>query len=71
MGVRTVAVYSDADANALHVREADEAVHIGPSEARESYLVGDKIIAAAKDAGAEAIHPGYGFLSETPASRRR
>jgi len=64
MGVRTVAVYSDADANALHVREADEAVHIGPSEARESYLVGDKIIAAAKDTGAEAIHPGYGFLSE-------
>jgi 3-methylcrotonyl-CoA carboxylase alpha subunit len=64
LGVRTVAVYSDADANALHVREADEAVHIGPSPARESYLVGDKIIAAAKQAGAEAIHPGYGFLSE-------
>ncbi|MDB5679811.1 acetyl/propionyl/methylcrotonyl-CoA carboxylase subunit alpha [Sphingomonas bacterium] len=64
MGVRTVAVYSDADANALHVRQADEAVHIGPSPARESYLVGDKIIAAAKQTGAEAIHPGYGFLSE-------
>jgi 3-methylcrotonyl-CoA carboxylase alpha subunit len=64
MGVRTVAVYSDADAKALHVRMADEAVHIGPSPARESYLVGDKIIAAAKDSGAEAIHPGYGFLSE-------
>ncbi|TGX49665.1 acetyl/propionyl/methylcrotonyl-CoA carboxylase subunit alpha [Sphingomonas gei] len=64
MGVRTVAVYSDADANALHVRQADEAVHIGPSPARESYLVGDKIIAAAKATGAEAIHPGYGFLSE-------
>jgi len=64
LGVRTVAVYSDADANALHVREADEAVHIGPSPARESYLVGDKIIAAAKATGAEAIHPGYGFLSE-------
>ena len=64
MGVRTVAVYSDADANALHVRQADEAVHIGPSPARESYLVGDKIIAAAKETGAEAIHPGYGFLSE-------
>ena len=64
MGVRTVAVYSDADAKALHVREADEAVHIGPSPARESYLVGDKIIAAAKASGAEAIHPGYGFLSE-------
>lgn len=64
MGVRTIAVYSDADANALHVREADEAVHIGPSPARESYLVGDKIIAAAQQTGAEAIHPGYGFLSE-------
>ncbi|AQR72711.1 acetyl/propionyl/methylcrotonyl-CoA carboxylase subunit alpha [Sphingomonas sp. LM7] len=64
MGVRTVAVYSDADAGALHVRQADEAVHIGPSPARESYLVGDKIIAAAKATGAEAIHPGYGFLSE-------
>ncbi|MES2271675.1 MAG: acetyl/propionyl/methylcrotonyl-CoA carboxylase subunit alpha [Pseudomonadota bacterium] len=64
MGIRTVAVYSDADAKALHVRQADEAVHIGPSPARESYLVGDKIIAAAKATGAEAIHPGYGFLSE-------
>jgi 3-methylcrotonyl-CoA carboxylase alpha subunit len=64
MGIRTVAVYSDADAKALHVRQADEAVHIGPSPARESYLVGDKIIAAAKASGAEAIHPGYGFLSE-------
>ncbi|WP_294289426.1 acetyl/propionyl/methylcrotonyl-CoA carboxylase subunit alpha [uncultured Sphingomonas sp.] len=64
LGVRTVAVYSDADAEALHVREADDAVHIGPSPARESYLVGDTIIAAAKQTGAEAIHPGYGFLSE-------
>ena len=64
MGVRTVAVFSDADAKALHVRQADEAVHIGPSPARESYLVGEKIIAAAKQTGAEAIHPGYGFLSE-------
>ena len=64
LGVRTVAVYSDADAKALHVREADEAVPIGPSPARESYLVGEKIIAAAKQTGAEAIHPGYGFLSE-------
>jgi 3-methylcrotonyl-CoA carboxylase alpha subunit len=64
MGIRTVAVYSDADARALHVRLADEAVHIGPSPARESYLVGEKIIAAAKATGAEAIHPGYGFLSE-------
>jgi 3-methylcrotonyl-CoA carboxylase alpha subunit len=67
MGVRTVAVYSDADANALHVRQADEAVHIGPSPARESYLVGEKIIAAAKQTSAEAIHPGYGFLSENAA----
>ena len=64
LGIRTVAVYSDADAGALHVREADEAVHIGPSPARESYLVGERIIAAAKATGAEAIHPGYGFLSE-------
>ncbi len=64
LGIRTVAVYSDADAKALHVREADEAVHIGPSPARESYLVGEKIIAAARATGAEAIHPGYGFLSE-------
>ena len=67
LGIRTVAVYSDADAKALHVRQADEAVHIGPSPARESYLVGDKIIAAAKATGAEAIHPGYGFLSENAA----
>ena len=64
MGIATVAVYSDADARALHVRQADEAVHIGPSPAAESYLVGEKIIAAAKETGAEAIHPGYGFLSE-------
>jgi 3-methylcrotonyl-CoA carboxylase alpha subunit len=64
MGIRTVAVYSDADAKALHVRQADEAVHIGPSPAAESYLRGEKIIAAAKETGAQAIHPGYGFLSE-------
>jgi 3-methylcrotonyl-CoA carboxylase alpha subunit len=64
LGIRTVAVYSDADAKALHVRQADEAVHIGPSPAAESYLRGDKIIAAALETGAEAIHPGYGFLSE-------
>lgn len=64
LGIRTVAVYSDADAQALHVREADEAVHIGPAATRESYLVGEKIIAAARQTGAEAIHPGYGFLSE-------
>ncbi|MDR2856675.1 MAG: acetyl/propionyl/methylcrotonyl-CoA carboxylase subunit alpha [Novosphingobium sp.] len=67
LGIRTVAVYSDADADALHVRQADEAVHIGPSPARESYLVGEKIIAAAMAAGAGAIHPGYGFLSENAA----
>ena len=59
MGVRTIAIHSDADARALHVREADEAVHIGPSPARESYLVGERIIAAARETGAEAIHPGY------------
>jgi acetyl-CoA carboxylase biotin carboxylase subunit len=64
LSVRTIAVYSDADAKALHVREADEAVHIGASPAKESYLRGEKIIAAAKQTGAEAIHPGYGFLSE-------
>ena len=64
MGIRTIAVYSDADTKALHVRMADEAVHIGPSSARESYLRGDRIIEAAKATGAAAIHPGYGFLSE-------
>src|SRR4029434_5331590 len=64
LGIRTVAVYSDADSKALHVRMADEAVHIGPSPARESYLVGEKIIEAAKATKAQAIHPGYGFLSE-------
>ena len=64
MGIRTVAVYSDADAKALHVRQADEAVHIGPSPAADSYLRGDRIIAAALETGAEAVHPGYGFLSE-------
>ncbi|MER8639174.1 acetyl/propionyl/methylcrotonyl-CoA carboxylase subunit alpha [Mesorhizobium sp. M1365] len=66
MGVRSIAVYSDADAHALHVEMADEAVHIGASPANESYLRGDKIIAAALATGAEAIHPGYGFLSENP-----
>ena len=64
LGIRTIAVYSDADAKALHVRMADEAVHIGPSAARDSYLVGEKIIAAAQASKAQAIHPGYGFLSE-------
>ena len=64
MGIQTVAVYSDADARAPFVRMADEAVHIGPSPAAQSYLIADKIIAAAKQTGAEAVHPGYGFLSE-------
>jgi 3-methylcrotonyl-CoA carboxylase alpha subunit len=64
MGVRTVAVFSEADANARHTRLADQAVLIGPPPARESYLVVERIIAAAKQTGAEAIHPGYGFLSE-------
>ena len=64
MGIATVAVYSDADANALHVGMADESVHIGPAPASESYLVADKIIAACLATGAEAVHPGYGFLSE-------
>ena len=64
MGIATVAVYSEADANARHVRLADEAVAIGPSPARESYLVVERIIAAAIETGAQAIHPGYGFLSE-------
>ena len=66
MGIATVAVYSDADANALHVQEADEAIHIGPSPAAESYIVIDKIMQAIKQSGAEAVHPGYGFLSENP-----
>jgi len=64
MGIATVAVYSDADRNALHVRMADEAVHIGAAPAAESYLVQDKIIEACRATGADAVHPGYGFLSE-------
>lgn len=64
MGILTVAVYSDADAESLHVHMADEAVYLGPSPSRESYLLADKVIAAAKQTGAQAIHPGYGFLSE-------
>ena len=64
MGIKTVAVYSDADRNALHVRMADEAVHIGPPAANQSYIVIDKIMAAIQQTGAEAVHPGYGFLSE-------
>lgn len=64
LGIKTVAVYSDADANALHVQLADEAMHLGPAPSRESYLCINKIIAAATACGAQAIHPGYGFLSE-------
>ncbi|TWB19429.1 biotin carboxyl carrier protein /biotin carboxylase [Rhizobium sp. ERR 1071] len=64
MGILTVAVYSDADRDALHVEMADESVHIGPAPAAESYLIAEKIIAACKQTGAEAVHPGYGFLSE-------
>ena len=66
LGVKTVIVYSDADATSMAVEMADEAIHIGPSEAAQSYLDADKIIAAVKESGAEAIHPGFGFLSENP-----
>ncbi len=66
MGIKTVAIYSDADRNALHVRMADEAVRIGPAPANESYIVIDKVMDAVRQTGAEAVHPGYGFLSENP-----
>ena len=66
MGIQTVAIYSDADRNALHVQMADEAVHIGPPPASESYIVIDKVMEAIRQTGAEAVHPGYGFLSENP-----
>ena len=71
MGIQTVAVYSDADRDARHVMLADEAVHIGPAASRESYLLADKIIAACKQTGAQAVHPGYGFLSENAEFSRR
>ena len=71
MGIKTVAVYSDADKDARHVMLADEAVNIGPPPSRESYLLADRIIAACKQTGAQAIHPGYGFLSENAAFAKR
>ncbi len=71
MGIKTVAVYSEADKEALHVQMADEAVCIGPAPSRESYLVMDRIIQACKDTGAQAVHPGYGFLSENEEFARR
>src|ERR1700750_3321968 len=64
MGIKTVAVYSDADADALHVREADEAVHFGLPPSAQSYLQIERIVEACKQTGAQAVHPGYGFLSE-------
>src|SRR5512134_4079228 len=70
MGIRTVAVYSEADTDALHVREADEAVFIGPSPSAQSYLVIDRIVEACKATGAQAVHPGYGFLSEKEAFQK-
>ncbi|WP_294259242.1 acetyl/propionyl/methylcrotonyl-CoA carboxylase subunit alpha [uncultured Comamonas sp.] len=71
MGIRTVAVYSDADKDARHVKLADEAVRLGPAPSRESYLLGDKIIEACKATGAQAVHPGYGFLSENEGFAKR
>src|SRR4051812_2368071 len=70
MGIKSVGVYSDADRTALHVRACDEAYHLGPAPVSESYLKGEKIIKIARKAGCDAIHPGYGFLSENAAFAR-
>jgi propionyl-CoA carboxylase alpha chain len=71
MGIKTVAVYSEADANARHVELADEAYLLGPAPSKASYLLADKLIEVAKSSGAQAIHPGYGFLSENEAFAKR
>ncbi len=71
LGIKTVAIYSDADQKALHVQQADEAYRVGPAAPQDSYLNGEKIIEIAHTSGAEAIHPGYGFLSENPLFARR
>ena len=67
LGIKTVAIYSDPDADAMHVRMADEAVRVGPAASAESYLVIDNILDAIKQTGTQAVHPGYGFLSENSA----
>ena len=67
LGIATVAVYSDADAGALHVKMADESIHVGAAPSKDSYLVASRVIDAAKKLGVDAIHPGYGFLSENAA----